>query len=97
MKNKAILFLTLFICSLTQAQKVMKSDLLYSDQSPMEIKLNYSNKNVKKNTTDSTFIETDLNFLHQGKWNIIPPHPSFCGNPHHVVLYTSPNPILYCC
>ena len=65
MKNLSILFLTLLICSLTQAQKALKSDLLYSDQSPMEIKLNYSNKNVKKNTTDSTFIETDLNFLHR--------------------------------
>ena len=90
MKNKAILFLTLFICSLTQAQKVLKSDLLYSDQSPMEIKLNYSNKNVKKNTTDSTFIETDLNFMHEGKWNVIPVSLRARGNFRRAKCYFPP-------
>lgn len=90
MKNHAILFLTLLICSLTQAQKALKSDLLYSDQSPMEIKLNYSNKNVKKNTTDSTFIETDLNFMHEGKWNTIPVSLRARGNFRRAKCYFPP-------
>ena len=63
MKKQTILILILFICSLSSAQKSLSSDLLYVDQTPLEIQLKYSNKNVKKNTTDSTFIETDLNFL----------------------------------
>jgi hypothetical protein len=72
MKKQLVLILILFICLFTQAQKTLSSDLLYADPSPMDIKLNYSNKNVKKNTTDSTFIETDLSFLHKGNWTTIP-------------------------
>ena len=78
MKNHAILFLTLLICSLTQAQKALKSDLLYSDQSPME------------NTTDSTFIETDLNFMHEGKWNTIPVSLRARGNFRRAKCYFPP-------
>ena len=87
MKNHAILFLTLLICSLTQAQKALK---ICAEQSPMEIKLNYSNKNVKKNTTDSTFIETDLNFMHEGKWNTIPVSLRARGNFRRAKCYFPP-------
>ena len=56
----------------------------------MEIKLNYSNKNVKKNTTDSTFIETDLNFMHEGKWNVIPVSLRARGNFRRAKCYFPP-------
>ena len=48
MKNQVILFQFLFICSFVFGQNSLKSDLLYADQTAMEVKLNYSNKNVKK-------------------------------------------------
>ena len=43
-----------------RAQKVFTYDSLFSDQKPLKIKLNYSNKNLNKNTNDSTYIKTEL-------------------------------------
>lgn len=90
MKKQTILILILFICSLTSAQKSLSSDLLYVDQTPLEIQLKYSNKNVKKNTTDSTFIETDLNFLIENKWNTIPVSLRARGNFRRAKCYFPP-------
>jgi hypothetical protein len=56
----------------------------------MEIKLNYSNKNVKKKTNDSTFIETDLNFMNEGKWNTIPVRLRARGNFRRAKCYFPP-------
>ena len=90
MKKHTILIVILFICSLTQAQKNLKSDVLFADQTIMDIKLNYSNKNVKKNTTDSTFIETDLNFFDKDKWNTIPVSLRARGNFRRSKCYFPP-------
>ena len=90
MKKQTILILILFICSLSSAQKSLSSDLLYVDQTPLEIQLKYSNKNVKKNTTDSTFIETDLNFLIENKWNTIPVSLRARGNFRRTKCYFPP-------
>lgn len=46
-----------------KAQKVFKQDSLYSNKKPLKIKLNYSNKNLNKNTNDSTFIKSKLIFF----------------------------------
>ena len=37
------------------AEKFSESDSLFLDQKPLKIKINYSNKNLNKNTNDSTF------------------------------------------
>ena len=42
------------------AEKFSESDSLFLDQKPLKIKINYSNKNLNKNTNDSTFIRTKL-------------------------------------
>jgi hypothetical protein len=47
----------------------MKSDALFSDQTPLEIKLGYSNKDMNRKTNDSTFIDTTLEFLQNEKWS----------------------------
>jgi hypothetical protein len=60
------------------------------DQIPMKIKLNYSNKNMKKKTTDSTYIETDLNFLQEDKWNTIPVSLRARGNFRRAKCYFPP-------
>ena len=67
MKKQALLPIIFFISIITSAQNVLKSDALYADQTPMEIKLSYSNKEVNKNTNDTTFIKTSMEFLHEGK------------------------------
>ena len=90
MKNQVILFQFLFICSFAFGQNALKSDLLYADQTPMEIKLNYSNKNVKKKTNDSTFIETDLSFMNENKWNTIPVRLRARGNFRRAKCYFPP-------
>ena len=71
MKN--LLFSTsIFLLSFSvSAQKMLKSDALFSDQIPVEIKLGYSNKEMNKKTNDSTFIDTTMEFLHEGKWSSI--------------------------
>ena len=68
MKKQALLTIIFLISIITSAQNVLKSDALYADQTPMEIKLSYSNKEVNKNTNDTTFIKTSMEFLHEGKW-----------------------------
>ena len=90
MKNQVILFQFLFICSFVFGQNPLKSDLLYADQIPMEVKLNYSNKNVKKKTNDSTFIETDLSFMNEDKWGTIPVRLRARGNFRRAKCYFPP-------
>ena len=50
MNKQALLPIIFLISIITSAQNVLKSDALYADQTPMEIKLSYSNKGVNKNT-----------------------------------------------
>ena len=67
-----IFSISIFLLSLSvSAQKVLKSDALFSDQTPLEIKLGYSNKVMNKKTNDSTFIDTTMEFSHEGKWSSI--------------------------
>jgi hypothetical protein len=59
------------ITGILSAQNAQKSDELYKDQTPLEIKLGYSNKDLNRNTDDSTFITTPMAYLHEGKWSEI--------------------------
>ena len=49
--------------SALRAQQIFKQDLLFSNKKPLKIKLNYSNKNLNKNTNDSTFIKSKFIFF----------------------------------
>ena len=49
--------------SALRAQQVFKQDSLYSNKKPLKIKLDYSNKNLNKNTNDSTFIKSKIIFF----------------------------------
>ena len=71
MKNQGIFAFILLLSIFVSAQKPIKSDLLYKDQTPLNIKLNYSNKEVNMNTDDSTYIKTSMEFLHEEKWSSI--------------------------
>jgi hypothetical protein len=68
MKNLVIITFILLISFAGIAQKDIKSDALFLDQTPLEIKLSYSNKEMNRNTNDSTFIDTNLEYLHNDKW-----------------------------
>ena len=60
---------TIFILlhSSTRAQNFFKYDSLFIDQKPLKIRLNYSNKNLNKNTNDSTLMKTKLFFIQENK------------------------------
>jgi len=60
----------IYLCtSFIFAQVELPSDQLFNDQTPLEIKLSYSNSEMQKDTDDSTFIKTNMEFLHEQKWN----------------------------
>jgi hypothetical protein len=69
MKKQVISLIILLISFAGFSQKAMKSDALFSDQTPLEIKLGYSNKDMNRKTNDSTFIDTTLEFLQNKKWS----------------------------
>ena len=52
MKKQALLPIIFLMSLFISAQNALKSDALYADQTPMDIKLSYSNKDVNKNTND---------------------------------------------
>ena len=65
-KSKPLLAaITIFILfnNVLRAQNFLKYDSLFSDQKPLKIRLNYSNKNLNKNTNDSTYLKTELVFI----------------------------------
>ena len=59
-------------------------------QTPMEIKLNYSNKDMKKKTNDSTYIKTDLEYNYQNEWKTIPVELRARGNFRRAKCYFPP-------
>jgi len=51
------------------SENIKKVTKLFRSQEILPIKLNYSNKDVKRNTNDSTFIKTDLSYKQKdGTW-----------------------------
>ena len=48
MKKQVISMIILLISFVGFSQKAMKSDALFSDQTPLEIKLGYSNKDMNR-------------------------------------------------
>ena len=46
-----------------------KSDLLFEDQNPLKIKLSYSNKVIRLETDDTTYVKTNMNYWYDNKWN----------------------------
>ena len=68
--NKQIFFWVglLIVTSLT-AQVVQKSDALFKNQSPLKIKLSYSNDVIRLETDDTTLVKTTMSFWNEDKWN----------------------------
>lgn len=71
MNKQAICAIILLITGVIFGQNELKSDKLYKDQTPLEIKLGYSNNDLNRNTNDSTFIITSMAYLNEGKWTEI--------------------------
>jgi len=71
MNKQTLCTFILLFTGLLSAQNALKSDELYKNQSPLEIKLGYSNKDLNRNTDDTTFITTTMSYNHEKKWSDI--------------------------
>ncbi|MDA8762681.1 hypothetical protein N9M92_00470 [Flavobacteriaceae bacterium] len=68
--NKQMFFLlALLFLNSVSAQIEQKSDLLFKNQDPLKIKLSYSNKEIRLETDDTTYIKTTMSFWNDNKWN----------------------------
>ena len=52
MNKQTLCSFILLFTGVLSAQNALKSDKLYEDQPPLEIKLGYSNKELNRNTDD---------------------------------------------
>ncbi len=59
------LFMTTALC----AQVEQKSDKLFQDQTPLKIKLSYSNDVIRLETDDTTYVKTNMSFWYENQWN----------------------------
>ena len=62
-------FSALLFLNSVGAQIEQKSDLLFKSQDPLKIKLSYSNKEIRLETDDTTYIKTNMSFWYENKWN----------------------------
>ena len=70
LKQKYLLIITLIFISnfkWVSGQKIIESESLFSNNTPLRIQLNYSNKQLNLKTNDSTFIETQLIYFDKDK------------------------------
>ena len=90
MKKQVISLFIILLSTIISAQKPLKSDLLYSDQSHLEIKLSYSNKEMNQKTDDSTYIKVPMEFFHGDKWSTIEVRLRARGNFRRNTCYFPP-------
>ncbi len=69
MNKQIFFFLALFVVNTVSAQVVQESDALFQDQSPLKIKMSYSNDVIRTETDDTTYIKTNLSYWGENKWN----------------------------
>jgi len=68
--NKQMFFLlALLLGSSIFAQVEQKSDLLFENQDPLKLKLSYSNKVIRVETDDTTYVKTTMSYWYNNNWN----------------------------
>ena len=86
----------LSFCSLTYGQvEVAESDdteipMLFREEAPLPIKLRYSNKQIKRETNDSTYLESMIWFKDGGNWDSLPVNLRARGNFRRETCYFAP-------
>ncbi|MEK9958313.1 MAG: hypothetical protein VW578_05920 [Flavobacteriaceae bacterium] len=90
MNKQVITLFLLLVGYLSYAQSDQKVSLLFQDMTPIEIKLSYSNKELRKDTNDSTFIDTEMQYKYNGNWEVIPVSLRARGNFRRAECYFPP-------
>ena len=92
-----IVFAYFLLVNTFYAQDTIKPDTsnsvsrLFSSQDILNLKLSYSNKGIKKNTNDSTFIKTDLSYKEDdGSWKTLEVELRARGNFRRRTCYFPP-------
>lgn len=90
MKNQAIaFFLVAYLVSwvplqaqnVLSAEKAEKITKLFQEDKILNLKLEYSNKNLDRQTNDSTYLDTDIAFQQEdGSWKVLPSKIRARGN-----------------
>ena len=97
MKKQIIyVFLFFFVFNYSYSQKIKDSvqteqvAKLFRNQDVLPIKLSYSNKNIKKETNDSTYIKTTLTYQEDGSWKDLEVELRVRGNFRLINCYFPP-------
>ena len=88
-KQVAILFLLLMGTGLSAQEKPLVTKL-FQEASPLEIQLSYSNKELRKDTNDSTYIDVEMKYKEGGEWKILPVGLRARGNFRRAKCYFPP-------
>lgn len=89
--NKQIATLLFLVFSFVlNAQGNGKVSQLFLETTPLEMKLSYSNKELRKDTNDSTLIDTELKYKHNGKWEQLSVRLRARGNFRRAECYFPP-------
>ena len=90
MKKQVTLWLLIFaVCNLT-AQTDEQVTKLFQESSPLEIQLSYSNKELRKDTNDSTYIDVEMKYREDGAWKLLPVALRARGNFRRAKCYFPP-------
>ena len=89
--NKQVTFIAILITTTTFfAQENNATTKLFQDNSPLEIQLSYSNKELRRDTNDSIFINVDMKYKDVGEWKLIPVKIRARGNFRRSKCYFPP-------
>lgn len=82
-------FLLLAVLKIS-AQAEEQVTKLFQDPSPLEIQLSYSNKELRKDTNDSTYIDVEMKYKEGGEWKLLPVALRARGNFRRAKCYFPP-------
>ena len=89
--KKQVVFAALFLVSSGLfAQNEAMVTKLFQEASPLEIQLSYSNKELRKDTNDSTYINVEMKYKEAGEWKLLPVKLRARGNFRRAKCYFPP-------
>lgn len=99
--KKILVFIVYIICLLPLNTGIYGQDetgveipdpesLLFRDKDPLPVQLRYSNKDIKRETNDSTYLESMIWFRQDGQWDSLPVNLRARGNFRRKTCYFAP-------
>jgi len=89
-KNFLVLIITFIGLYQLSGQSKEQVTKLFQETTPLEIQLSYSNKELRKDTNDSTYIDLELKYKEAGEWKLLPVSLRARGNFRRAKCYFPP-------